>query len=175
MSLIHMDLVFWLIVILAFCLLAQTAFLFVALRKTDQQLVQLQTPLDKLISHTERLLGASRDVVARLQAIGENFPALERSFTQSLEKVSSSLHRADEVTAEGILAARKQVAESGRRAEFALNQFVRQTTKVHRMARTPAIQSVAIVRGATVALRQLLKRGKEPEPFRNFPDEETFI
>lgn len=171
----NLPLVQALVILLLLMIFLQTVFvglLFYHLSKRSEQLNRY------FEQRSQQLIAAmtwSRNTLHRMSKFGENLPAVQRELDRTVTTVSRILHRGDEKAARGLEAARESIRKGGRQVEGTLSRFTRQTSRVQRLVRTPALHVSALLKGGFVAIQQYLKERKAESPASHVPDKEIFI
>lgn len=165
----------FLVLAMAVLVMVQTIgmlFLTVRLRRKARKLeIRTLTRMQNL----EESLRASGACLERAVWVPERIPAFERKMSRILESVASGAKHLDENAVRGIAAARAKVHKADRTLDYGLRQYVRQTNRVHRMVRTPAVHVSAILQGALAAFRHFVVDRRSQQPATHSADSDSFI
>ncbi len=160
-----------LVFIMAGLLLIQTAGLLIALgklssqvRKTEQSLVQITEIIHGRLVEANTLLKHLSGMQGQLEQIAVRSNGFIDATGERIEDANSRIARL-------LGTATTKIEESGRTFEYALAQFMRQTTQLTREVRYPAKRLSAVLKGVQVGLRTLLSRERDVPT----QDEEAFI
>jgi hypothetical protein len=127
------------------------------------------------MQNLEEGMRASGVFLDRAGWVRERIPAFERKLTRVLESVSSSAKKLDENAIRGIAATREKVHEADRMLDYGLHHYARQTNRVHRMVRTPAVHVSAILQGALAAFSHFIADRGRRQPSTHSADSDSFI
>ncbi|GAB4117516.1 MAG: hypothetical protein Kow001_17760 [Acidobacteriota bacterium] len=138
--------------------------------------------LDRRLRHwTERLtasqaavggsLRAASELLGRVAQIAAGLPRLEQKANHWIDVLAIQTERLDQQAARGLAEAIRLVEETGRRIEYGLVQFSRETTVLARKVRLPAKQLSAVLKGIQAGLHAW-RRPPHPSALQ---DEEDFI
>jgi hypothetical protein len=134
------------------------------LRHWTDRLTASQAAVGDSLRAASVLLGQVAQVAARL-------PSLEQKANHWLDVLATQTERLDQQAARGLAEAIRLVDETGRRIEYGLVQFSRETTVLARKVRLPAKQLSAVLKG----LRAGLDAWRRPPRPSALQDEEDFI
>jgi|SRR5690606_21921986 len=165
----------WLVVLMLVMVLGQTAGLVVAITILNRRLKTLHNLLEQVSGTVLKQSETARDLLNRSGWIREKLPVWEERAQFEIERVSNQLQRIDRISAEKLAAAQEGVRLSSRKAEYALTQFTRQTSRVDYWVRIPAIYTSATLQGLAAGIKHFLRNGRSHQPATHLPDEETFI
>ncbi len=161
--------------VLVFCMaamvLAQAILLTLALTSLDRRLRRWTVQVTASQEAVGRTLRAASALLAKAAQVTARFPALEQRANHWLEVLAAQTERLDQQAAKGLSAAVRVVEEAGRRIEYGLVQFSRETTVLARKVHLPARQVSAVLKG----VRAGLEAWRKPPRMSALQDEEDFI
>ena len=161
------------IFVLAAFMLAQTIVILVIISKLDQEMKRVEKSAARFVRVLGEVLTALDEGLGRLDWVFRTLPLAEKNITCVVDSLMSGAGKANQSASKGIESALHSIDEAGRKFEFALTKFSRQTTRVRRAVRYPAISAAALAHGLVTALRTL--REPKKRPMRHLHDGESFI
>ncbi len=160
-----------LVFFMAFLLLVQTLGLLIALALFSSRIQDAEKSMVGLVGVVRRELQEMSTLFGRAVWFREKLPALERQSLRVLDATSSGLAQADQFAADRLHKATVKVDEAGRKLEYGLTQFTRQTTHLTRELRRPTGQLSAVVKGILAGIKALKTRDRSTP----LQDEDIFI
>lgn len=168
-----LDLVTVLVFIMVGLVILQSVGLVIMLAKSNARLQEAESRLQRYSVQMRPLLANLRDALERLKWIPGQLQAFEETTENLLTSVVGGLETANERFKVGLGAGCDRIEEAGRKIEYGLSTFSRQTTRVHRSIRYPASNFSALIHGLTAGIETL--RGDKKDPTRHYQEEEDFI
>lgn len=160
-----------LVFIMAALVLIQTAGLLIALGKLTVQIRQTEQNLVRMTKMVHGRLEEANALLEHLSGVQGHLEEIATHSNRFLDATGEHIERTNDRLAGLLTTATTKVDESGRTLEYALAQFMRQTTQLSREVHYPAKRISAVLKGIQVGLRTFLSRD------RHVPtqDEEAFI
>jgi hypothetical protein len=152
-------------------LLLQAGVLAITLLKLDRRIQRSQRNLLKANSTLRNALQNTGKLLERIAGLVEYMPTLESRANGLIDRLGAYLDDLDERSASGLVTASRKIEEGGRKFEYALSQFERQTSHLSRSVHYPAGQVSAVLKG----IRAGLQAYREKDPQAPLQDEEIFI
>jgi hypothetical protein len=162
-----------LIFVLAAFIVAHMIVILVIISKVDQEMKRVEKSATRFAKELREDLTSLNEGLGRLEPVFRTLPLAEKAIAQVVNSLMSGAGRANQNASKGIESALHSIDEAGRKFEFALTRFSRQTTRVRRAVRYPTISAAALAHGFVTALRVLRKPKKRP--MRHLNDGESFI
>jgi hypothetical protein len=167
------------VTILAFLIaglfLIQTLFLLVFVDQVNRRVRRAESSLVKASRKISCGLQRTKQHLQQLSWITDRLPVVAREVNNLLEIASEKARWANEIAAHDIHLSTAHLEETGRRIEFALSQFTRQTSKVRKWIRYPAYCISAIIHGAFTGAKAYTRNSRKGQPATHYPDDEIFI
>jgi len=156
---------------MAFMLLLQTLGLIVVMALLSSRIEAAEKSMVGLVGVIRRELQETSGLLGKVGWLHGKLPEVERQSLRLLDSASSKLTRADEFAGDRLHQATLKIDEAGRKLEYGLTQFTRQTTLLTRELRRPTGHLSAVVKGVLVGFKTLRTR----ERTAPLQDEDTFI
>jgi hypothetical protein len=173
MSFENQSLVTGLVAAMAVLVLVQTIFFSLALWKTERGARKATAAAEKMARQLSLALQTTTKLIAKLDRVTNALPSIQTTAFSFLDSFQDRANHANTITAKGIAKTLDQLDTVNRNVEYALATFSRQTSKLRRGIRSPAVNLSAFIHGVTAAFRTL-KELKRP-PRRHLHDDESFI
>ena len=175
MTISNPQLVTILALFIAGLFLIQTLFLLVFVDQVNRRVRRAESMLIKVSKQASRGLQSANEYLVQVGRIADTLPVVAREVNKFLDIASEKLYRANEVAAHDIHLGTTYVEEVGRRIEFVLHQFTRQTSKVRKGVRYPAHIVSAIIHGTFTGLKAYSRASRRKQPPTHYSDDEIFI
>jgi hypothetical protein len=164
-----------LVFLIAGLFLLQTLFLLVFVDQVNRRVRRAERSLNRVSRRATAGFGTAKNYLQQLGVIAEKIPAVANEVDSLLDITVEKVHSANQRAAREIHLTTAHIEETGRRIEFALSQFTRQTSKVRRWIRYPGHCLSAIIHGAFAGVKTYSRDSSRGQPATHYPDEEIFI
>ena len=175
MSISDPALVNILVFLMAGLFLVQTLFLLIFLDQVNRRVRKAERSLFKVSKKASRGLQTSKKYLHQVNQIAEKLPQVTREVDNLLNLALEKTRQANDRAASDLHSSTAHLEETGRRIEFALNQFTRQTSKVRKWIRYPGNWASAIIHGAFTGVKTYSRESHRKQPATHYADEEIFI
>lgn len=160
---------------MAFCMIGflvlQTVTLLVVLIRVTSRVRQTEAAVVRMTEIVRDRLRAAHQTLERLAWMNERMPDIEERSNAFLDAAGNRLNQFDTKVGETIQKATERVEDSGRKLEYGLAQFNRQTTQLIRDFHYPARHASAVLKGISAGIRAWRQKGAEIP----LQDDENFI
>jgi hypothetical protein len=156
---------------MAFMVLLQTLGLIVVLALLSSRIEAAEKSMVGLVGVIRHELRETSGLLGKAGWLHGKMPAVERQSLRLLDAASSKLTTADEFAGDRLRRATLKIDEAGRKLEYGLTQFTRQTTLLTRELRRPTGHLSAVVKGVLVGFKALRTRERSAP----LQDEDIFI
>jgi len=175
MTISNPQLVTILVFVIAGLFLIQTLFLLVFLDQVNRRVRRAEKSLVEASKKASAGLRNAQELLLQVSRVTDRLPLAAQEVNNLLETASVKAQQINEIVAKNIHLSTVHVEETGRRIEFALGQFTRQTSKVRKWVRYPAYFISAIIHGAFTGVRTYTRDSRRRQPATHYPDDEIFI
>ena len=163
-----------LVLVMAGLVLIQAVMLIVTLFLTRQRLESLNQQLQIVSDTASRGLKLSHRVLDVVETALENLPTLEDVTDRKLEALAETTQKMDRNIAQATETLRSEVAQASDVVDTTLNEFSRQTFRLHQVLVDPAMRLSSLFQSGVAALRRMLSHQQKP-PDSHSPNKELFI
>lgn len=171
MTLTDPDLTTILVFCMAGLLLIQTIALLVALSRITDRARLTEAAAVRITEVIRDRLKEAHQTLEQLAWMEERMPVIEERSNAFIDAAGQRLEQFDARVGETIRKARLRVDESGRKLEYGLAQFNRQTTQLIRDFHYPAGHVAAVLKGVSAGIKAWRMRSSGMP----LQDEESFI
>lgn len=166
-----------LVTILTLCmagmLLAQAILFVFVMVRTEQKMREMELAMARLSKLAGSSLEATREILEKLGWVPEVMTKLDEKIASMFDVMLGGLGKANDGLESGIDRVNQSIDDVSRRVDYGLTLFTRQTSRVRRGVRYPALNFSALMHGIKVGLQTL--KGDRPTPTRSIHDDENFI
>lgn len=173
MTIENPQLVTVLILCMAGMLFAQALLFVFVLVRTEQKMREMETAMARLSKLAGSSLAATREILEKLGWLPEVMVKLDVKIASMLDAMLHGLGKANDGLEGGIDRVNRSIDDVSRRVDYGLMLFTRQTSRVRRGLRYPALNFSALIHGIKVGLQTL--KGERRTPTRSIHDDENFI
>ena len=160
---------------MVFCMIGflvlQTVVLLIVLIRVSSGVRQTEGAVARMTEIVRDRLRETHQTLERLAWMNEQMPLIEERSNAFLDAAGDRIVKFDTKVGKTIQKATERVEDSGRKLEYGLAQFNRQTTQLIRDFHYPARHASAVLKGINAGIKAWREKGAELP----LQDEENFI
>ncbi len=174
MAIQNLQLVNFLVLIMAGLIIVETIILVVTTLSLSKQLQDLDQNLRVLSQRSVQGLAFARRVITTIEKGIPELAQVENTTEKQLSRLVETTKTANQALGRSLDLLRFQTGEARSEMDVALSKFSQQTFRLHRLLLHPAMRASKIVHASIKILKQTLSR-EAKSPASYVPDKETFI